>query len=137
MSGLTEVVESVFPRATETRRAVLRAVASKEGHFTAEELCRELPQVGRATIYRTLAHLLREGTLCRVLLEGGTVHYRRGPELHHHHLVCQGCGEVQNITGCGVDSFVSGIAEQRGYEVVDHRLEIYGRCLNCQIEVES
>ncbi len=124
--------ERHFARATGARRAILHAIAAKEGHFTAEELSRGLPQVGRATVYRVLAHLLQEGSLCRVLLEEGTVHYQRGPELHHHHLVCQSCGGVQDITGCGVDEFVRGIAEQQGFQVTGHRLEIYGRCPACQ-----
>ncbi len=127
---LIEQEEQHFSRATRTRRTVLEAIAGKEDHFTAEELAKELSGVGRATVYRTLAHLVDEGTVCRVPVESGTV-YRLGPQTHHHHLICQVCGQVQDIAGCGVDEFVADIGAKWGFQVTGHRLEIYGRCRRC------
>ncbi|MBI4329380.1 MAG: transcriptional repressor [Chloroflexi bacterium] len=135
VNWLAEMVEEVqerFPRSTAARRAVIEAVLGKEGHFSAEEMCQEMRGVGRATVYRTLAALQEQGLVCRVLLEDGELRYRRSPESHHHHVVCVVCGQVQDITGCGVDDFVQAIAARFGYSVAGHRLEIYGRCGRCK-----
>ena len=124
-------LEEAFERRTASRRAVLGTVVSWPGHFSAEDLCRDLPQVGRATVYRTLASLQQAGVLCRVMVESGAPRYMLGGTRHHHHLVCAGCGEVQDIAGCGVDDFVRTVADRFGYDLEGHRLEIYGRCTTC------
>ena len=129
---LVQEIEERFPRSTAARQAVVQAIAAQEGHFSAEELCRALPGVGRATVYRALAFLQQEGIICRVVADGA-LHYRLGTERHHHHLVCVECGEVQDIAGCGVDDFVRTVASRFGYEPASHRLEIYGRCARCQV----
>jgi len=126
------LLEEGFVRRTPSRRAVLEAVASWRGHFSAEEVCRALPSVGRATVYRTLASLQQTGVLCRVFVEDGGLRYQLGESRHHHHLVCQACGAVQNISGCGVDDFVSTVAARFGYQPQGHRLEIYGQCPSCR-----
>jgi Fur family ferric uptake transcriptional regulator len=135
MTGLRESlgeIERSFPRSTASRRAIIEAVAAWPGHFSAEEIARAVPGVSRATVYRTLASLQESGVVCRVPVEGGGLRYRLGEARHHHHLVCLGCGSVQDITGCGVDEFVQSIAGRFGYEPVDHRLEVYGRCAVCR-----
>lgn len=127
-------VESGFARHSAPRHAVIDAVLAQSGLFTAEELCLAVSGVGRATVYRTLARLQDEGVVCRVPVEGGGMRYRLGEARHHHHLVCLECGDVQDIAGCGVDDFVGGIAREFGYELVDHRLDIYGRCSACSTQ---
>ena len=123
----------VFRRSTAARRKVLRAVAQQKGQFTAEGLCRQLPDVSRATVYRTLAELARAGYLCRVLLGDGTLHYRVSPEEHHHHLVCVECDRVVDVAACQVADFAREVALLQGFQPQGHRLEIYGRCPDCQV----
>jgi Fur family ferric uptake transcriptional regulator len=126
------VLEEPFERRTPSRRAILDAVASWPGHFSAEELCKTVPKVGRATVYRALASLQKAGILCRVMVDNGSPRYQLGGSRHHHHLVCVDCGQVQDIVGCGVDDFVERVAGRFGYQPQGHRLEIYGRCAECQ-----
>ena len=129
--ALATVLQMGFPRATGPRKTVVEAVVAWEGHFSAEELCRSLPQVGRATVYRTLASLQQEGVICRVMVDGRAPRYLLGGTRHHHHMVCTSCGAVQDIADCGVDDFVDTVADRFGYEPEGHRLEIYGRCSSC------
>ena len=132
--GALAELEEVFSRRTTSRRAVLQAVASWPGLFSAEDLCQVLPTVGRATVYRALASLLQAGLLCRVLDEHGAPRYQLGGTRHHHHLVCVECGRLEDIADCGVDDFVGSVADRFGYVPVTHRLEIYGRCAGCSRE---
>ncbi len=128
-------VRGDFLRSTTSRRAVMEAITAWPGHFSAEEVRRAVPEVSRATVYRTLAHLQQAGIVCRVPVEGGGLRYRLGETRHHHHLVCLECGDVQDIAGCGVDDFVGSIAQRFDYELVDHRLEVYGRCGTCRSRI--
>ncbi|MBI4235921.1 MAG: transcriptional repressor [Chloroflexi bacterium] len=118
-------------RATRSRRAVMEAVIPWAGLFSAEELCRALPSVSRATVYRALAYLQEIGVVCRVPAGSGAPRYRTGSPRHHHHLVCVRCGAVQDIARCDLDAIVRSITDRFGYEPVDHRLEVYGRCATC------
>lgn len=123
-------------RATGPRRRILGALVRLGSTFSAEEVCRAVPEVGRATVYRTLRLLLREGLVCRVPMPQGRVRYRLALPQHHHHLVCTGCGTVQDLTACDLTEALAGLARQQGFLPLGHRLEIYGLCPRCSTEEE-
>ena len=102
-------------RSTGPRRAVVRAVVNQGRYFTAEELCQELKDLGRATVFRSLKLLVAEGVLCRVLLEDGSLRYQLGEsDHHHHHLLCAACGRAQDLPGCDIeDQLKAASARQR------------------------
>lgn len=118
-------------RDTGPRRAVASAIASKDRHFTAEELHDELPNVGRATVFRSLKILVDAGVLCRVLLEDGHLHYQLSRRGHHHHLLCVECGTSQDLMGCDIEGQLHEVAAAHKFELSGHWLEVYGRCQNC------
>jgi Fe2+ or Zn2+ uptake regulation protein len=120
-------------RITPPRRAVLAAIASQGEQFTADDVLKRTPGAGRATVFRTIRLLHRLGLLCRVLQEDGRLRYSvAGSRRHHHHLVCLGCGRVQDLDECALAPLSNIIARRTGYSVEGHWLEIYGRCLQCQ-----
>ncbi len=125
------ILEDRGYRSTGPRRTLVRAVTAKDKPFAAEELCRALPQVGRATVYRCLNLLEEAGILCRVLLEDGSLHYQLSYRGHHHHLICTECGQSQDLLGCDIDGMLKDKASQHRFEVEGHRLEVYGRCDKC------
>ena len=120
-------------RDTAPRRAIVQAVAQTEKHFSAEDLRAQLPEVGRATIYRSLKLLLDAGVVCRVLLEDGNLHYQLSHRGHHHHLLCVECGGSEDLTGCDIEDQLKTVAAAHQFQVSGHWLEIYGRCLNCAV----
>ncbi len=117
---------------TTPRFRVIERVAERDDNFTAEELATELAPVGRATVYRTLRLLLDRGLVCKVVMGDGSVSYRASHRVHHHHLVCIGCGATEDIGRCGVEDVVASVREVTGYEVVGHRIEVYGFCPRCR-----
>ena len=129
---LMRMVEGRGYRSTGPRRALVGSVADRDGHFTAEELRKEVPGVGRATVYRCLTLLVEEGILCRVLLEDGSLHYQLSHRAHHHHLICTACGLSQDLLGCDIEGILSEKALHDGFRMDGHRLEVYGRCAGCQ-----
>lgn len=128
---LLETLEERGHRSTSPRRAVVNAIAGQNKHFTAEELREQLPDVGRATIYRSLRLLVESGVLCRVLLEEGDLHYQLSHRGHHHHLLCVECGSSQDLLGCDIEELLQTVSAAHEFQLSGHWLEVYGKCHAC------
>jgi Fur family ferric uptake transcriptional regulator len=129
---IIERVESQGRRVTSSRQRVLEAVLDSPAHFTVDDVLRRTPDVGRATVFRTMKLLQDMGLVCRILMEDGALHYRLGAHGHHHHLVCRSCGRVEDFTTCDVSAIVGRLAEETDYRIEGHWLEVYGRCRGCR-----
>lgn len=129
---ILEALQERGYRSTAPRRTLAAAIGEQEHHFTAEGLRHRLPpNVGRATVYRTLKILVEAGVLCRVLLEDGDLHYQLSHHGHHHHLLCVQCGSSQDLTGCDIEDVLVSTSARHGFELSGHWLEVYGRCRDC------
>ena len=120
-------------RRTRPRRSLLGAMQQLGDHFTADGVLAATPEVGRATVFRTLRLLQDIGALCQVVLGDGTIEYRLTSGGHHHHIVCSDCGAVTDFAACALQDSLAKLAELTGYDVSSHRLEVYGRCAQCQL----
>jgi Fur family transcriptional regulator, ferric uptake regulator len=118
-------------RVTSTRRAVLEAMSASLRPFTIEEICDAAPGVGRATVFRTVKLLQESDVLCRVVLEDGGIRYQLARSGHHHHLVCNNCGGVQEFSEPGLDALIERTAGRSRFQLEGHSLELYGRCAAC------
>ena len=120
-------------RLTPQRRAVLDTIETSDGRFTALDLFerarRSSPQLGLATIYRTLDLLRETGSLHALSGEGRPAYVRCSPK-HHHHLVCLSCGSVEDTVLCATPSQRS-LSRRHGFRAESHELEIYGTCKRC------
>lgn len=138
MSDLETVslkLEARGHRVTPPRRAVIAAALQRQGHFTVDDLRHHCRGAGRATVFRTIRLLTELGVVCRVLLDDGSLHYRLSQRAqHHHHLVCTGCGKVQDLDDCSVSDLVRELSRSSGYEIEGHWLEFYGHCSACKSE---
>jgi Fur family ferric uptake transcriptional regulator len=117
---------------TSPRHLVIESVAGRDENFTAEELAAELAPIGRATVYRTLKLLLEQGLICRVVLGDGSVCYRASHRAHHHHLVCVSCGATEDVNLSDVEDVIGSVRDATDYDIVGHRIEMYGFCPNCK-----
>jgi Fur family ferric uptake transcriptional regulator len=117
-------------RLTPQRQAVLDAIANREGGFTAvalfEEARRRQPDMGLATVYRTVELLRRTGSV-RALAGDARPLYVRCEPGHHHHLVCLRCGAVEETELCGAPS-PAELRRRYGFRAEGHELDIYGTC---------
>jgi Fur family ferric uptake transcriptional regulator len=113
-------------KATPQRLAVLAALEAEQ-HQRFEEIRARCPGIGLVTIYRTLDLLAEIGALRRLDLGDGP-RYELAED-HHHHLICESCGDVTEFERCPLD-----LGSLRGldFEVSSHTLEIYGRCGACR-----
>ncbi|MGI8926540.1 MAG: Fur family transcriptional regulator [Tepidiformaceae bacterium] len=122
---------TVGHRLTGPRRAVLDAIAASRAPFTVEELCVAAPDVGRATVFRTVRLLQDLDMVCRLPLEDGSVRYQLSQSEHHHHLICSECGAVAEFSDAPLDRLIQEDARAERFELEGHSLELYGRCARC------
>jgi Fur family ferric uptake transcriptional regulator len=119
-------------RMTTPRRTLVATVLEKDRPFTAEQLVVERPEIGRATIYRTLEILASVDILTRLLQPGGHPAYVVGSPGHRHHLVCSECGAVVSFTQCPVEELVGELTRDTSFAISGHHLEVFGLCPGCQ-----
>ena len=118
-------------RLTGPRRIVAGLLAQKDGAFSLEQVCAELPMVGRATVYRTVRLLLEAGVLCKTSLPSGEPRYSVDHSHHHHHIVCVKCGRVQEFRHASVERMLRSLGAEIPGELVGHRIELYINCQEC------
>ena len=129
-------------KVTNQRLLVLEAMALSEGkHLTVEEIydiVREnYPEIGLATVYRTVQLLLELELVDKVNINDGFVRYEISKDRdetghHHHHLVCMECGKVYSFEDDLLEKLEEHIMEKTGFEVIDHDLKLYGYCSLCK-----
>lgn len=125
-------LEQIGYRTTAPRRTVLEAIsATAPEPFTAEGLATAVPQVGRATIFRTIRLLQELDLVCRVPLEDGSVRYQLSRSAHHHHLVCRSCGRLTEFSDTDLDGLIQRQADRSEFTLDGHSIELYGRCAGC------
>jgi Fur family ferric uptake transcriptional regulator len=119
-------------RATRQRVAVLGMLRSAGGPLSAQDLHGRLGRtVGLATVYRTLQGLADTGQVDVFRRGSGEALFRLCNPVHHHHLVCEGCGRVEEIDACEVEPWAAEVARRRGFEITRHQADIVGRCADC------
>ncbi len=119
-------------RLTGTRRSLVKAILSLEGHWTiqdtATKLKKDLPSIGIATVYRTVQLLARLGLLSESRIGGGAARYEVADAHHHDHLTCNQCGQIFEFENDQIERLQSLVAKQLGFKLADHRMELYGDC---------
>ena len=118
-------------RVTAPRRTITYLLDQKEEGFTVEDICVDLPNIGRSTIYRTIKLLLEAGVVCKLTFPDGAPKYTLARIEHHHHIVCVRCGAVDEFRDMTIERLLRTIGKEIDGEIVGHRMEFYTVCLQC------
>ncbi len=104
---------------------------SKQRHLSAEDIYKELLQsgedIGLATVYRVLTQFESAGLITRHNFEGGHSVFELDDGDHHDHMVCVETGDVIEFVNEEIERLQHSIAEEYGYELLDHSLVLYVR----------
>ncbi|MDP9826992.1 Fur family transcriptional regulator [Kineosporia succinea] len=128
-------------RATPQRRSVLRAVAEL-GHATPEEVCdfveTEAGQAGSgesvnlSTVYRSLELMEKIGVVSHTHLTHGSPTYQVADHVNHLHLVCRGCGRIDEADLDLAVPFAEAVRAATGFETDLAHLSLHGTCADCR-----
>ena len=104
---------------------------SEQRHLSAEDMYKELldsgEDIGLATVYRVLTQFESAGLVTRHNFEGGHSVFELDDGEHHDHMVCIESGEVVEFSNEEIERLQQKIAEEHGYELIDHNLVLYVR----------
>src|SRR5699024_6210708 len=104
----------------------------KDRHMTTEDVYLEVrkhaPNIGIATIYRTVQLLEEVGVLTTITFDDGVVRYelkQRNKTHNHHHLLCTECNKVIEVNLDLLDSLEAEIERDEKFHIVDHNVKFY------------
>ncbi len=118
-------------RITKQRRVILKIIAEAADHPDAMEIYNRASaldaSVSLPTVYRTMKTLEENGAIRRHTFEGGPSRFEHADSEHHDHLIDIETGAVIEFTSPKIEALQAEIAKELGYDIVHHRLEIYGK----------
>lgn len=123
-------------RLTSPRRAVVETLAHSPRALNATEIFdlarEEYPSLGLVSVYRTLEKLEELELIQRVHHPDGCQAFIAGFTGHQHLLICQKCGRTEFFEGDDLDHLIERVAEDSGYKISEHWLQLFGLCSDCQ-----
>lgn len=123
-------------RVTEPRRAVVEVLAEGHQHLNHAEILEQAKakynDIGRATVYRTLELLTEMGIIHATYLGDANQRFVVPMGGHHHHLVCNNCGKVQDLDDCHFSHALTQLSRETGFTIDSHLVELYGTCPDCK-----
>lgn len=127
-------------RYTGKRRALVESLLAHDRPVTIAEIVARAGQVPLSSAYRNLTVLCDAGVARRLMGADEVGRYELSEDLsghHHHHLVCTACGTVADVqASSGLERALADAArraaQETGFEVDDHRIDMVGRCRTCR-----
>jgi Fur family transcriptional regulator, ferric uptake regulator len=115
---------------TDQRRVISRVLSAATDHPDVEQVYRRAADIDAkisiATVYRTVRLLEDAGVIERLDFGDGRARFEETREEHHHHLINVQTGEVTEFNSDELEAVKQRIAHELGFELLGHRLELYG-----------
>ncbi len=124
-------LRSAGVRMTKQRLAILRVLAETDSHPDANEIFHLAfsrdPSISLSTVYRTMRILQDRGAIQRHAFDDGRSRFEHVDGEHHDHLIDIETGRVIEFRSEKIERLQAEIAAELGYDIVRHKLELYGR----------
>ncbi len=137
---IVQILRERGVRITPSRRTVVEAIVSANGHVTADEISEavesKFPEIHLSTVYRTLDMLEDSGIVDHVHLGHGKAVYHLKNEMHRH-LVCEKCSMVIEISEDVLAPLLNEVKEKWHFTLKGDHFALLGLCENCSKEFEN
>lgn len=138
LNRFKDLIKNSSMKYTKQREIILESLYKSSSHLTPEELYLKIKEyypnlnIGIATVYRTL-NFLEENHLATSISFGVQgKKYEFGEKKHHDHIICIKCGAIVEFLDEFIEKRQIEIAKARGYEMIEHSMQIFGICPKCQ-----
>ena len=115
---------------TDQRKIIAKVMTESDDHPDVDELYKRVSKIDLkisiATVYRTVKLFEESGILTKHEFKGGKARYEELNESHHDHLIDVKTGEIIEFIDDEIEKLQKKVADKYGYELVDHKLELYG-----------
>ncbi len=124
-------------RWTTQRQSIVETFIICDQHITVEDLHHRVRAIDRtvsaATVYRTINMLVEMGVAAKRQFAPGSASFELEVNKDHHdHLVCTGCGRIQEFHNERIEDLQEEVAKGFGFVLGNHRMELYGVCADCR-----
>lgn len=120
---------------TPTRKAILEIFSNHPIPQSASDILTTLRKINlnvdKTTVYRELEFLEKINLINSVHFDDSKTRYEASDENHHHHLICNNCGDVKDIN-LDESNIISKINSESKFRIEKHKIEFFGLCINCQ-----
>lgn len=136
MDILKSYIEAKGLKSTSQRDFIADTFFRTNTHISLDELLkkvrRKTPNIGYATVYRTMKLLTECGLAISRQFGDGQTRYENLPEDgHHDHIICIKCSRIAEFHNQKIEQLQAEAAKKLGFTVVNHKLELYGYCPDC------
>lgn len=130
---LKETLRKAGSKATPGRLKVLELLSKKEKALSIKDLQNLLKsRLDQATLYRMMDAMEKSGLVRQVNLLHGHAHYELAGRKHHHHIICENCGKVVDISKCNIKPLEQEALTLAKFSSINHHsLELFGLCSKC------
>jgi len=125
-------------RYTKGRRALVATLRAEGQPVTIPQILDASDGLAQSSVYRNLVVLEEAGVVTRIVTNDDFARFELAEQFthHHHHLICSSCGDVVDFSlddqaEAGLDEALHDVAEQAGFTVEAHRLDLVGTCADC------
>lgn len=134
---LDQYVSRNHLKQSQQRKDILQVFFNHPGHLSVDEITSYLRKkeasVGPATVYRGVKVLTEAGIVDEKRFDGKKAVYELAiGQKHHDHLICQNCGKITEFINEKIEQLQEKVADQYGFKILNHHLEIMGLCKDCQ-----
>ena len=133
MEEIIEQLRGQGYRLTRQRQQVLAVLSNRPqsvGEVVTALKTKDL-RLDKVTVYRTLDCFVKLGAVNATQFRNQTTKYELATQPHHHHLICDQCGSVQDIP-MNEASLIKQANRRTGFIIRSHTLEFYGLCVKCR-----
>jgi Fe2+ or Zn2+ uptake regulation protein len=141
VQAIVNMLKSRGEKITPARKGILEVLGSVDQLLNVAEIYEALRTKGvfvnYSTVYRTLDYFLKNNLVEKLVITGETKYKLIERQEHVHHLICKECHSTQPITYCPYDDLKNIIKAKTNFLPLEHRLEIYGYCEECQKNIAA
>jgi Fur family peroxide stress response transcriptional regulator len=134
LKNALDALKDTKVRITPQRHAILEYLINSMAHPTADDIYKALegkfPNMSVATVYNNL-RVFREVGLVKELTYGDSSSRFDFVTTQHYHVICEDCGKIVDFHYPGLDEVEQLASHVTGFQINNHRMEIYGTCPDC------
>jgi Fe2+ or Zn2+ uptake regulation protein len=127
-------LQKIGLKVTPARLTLLSVLQTHRQPQTISDIKKQLKKtrIDLVTIYRNVELFAKIGIVKKALIRDNEAFYEYN-STHHHHLVCQSCGRIEDFEGCNTRNLIEKALKQSQYfnSIKEHSLELFGLCKTC------
>lgn len=136
MTRFKSILHLANLKVTHARTAVLQLLSDQDAPIDVGGIVNHLQKqrvdADKVTVYRILDAFVKKGLVERLEFGEGKFRFELSDRRKHHHLICEQCGNIEDISDCNIAILEKEIAKKKHFLVKRHALEFFGLCQNCQ-----